>query len=189
MAAAARGGEPKAFETALQALEAKQLALGQVSRDYKDHLRVRTANLDEVRAALPTETVLIEFRQFRPFDFRTGTFGEPRLAALLLAGFDEPVLADLGPMAEVREAPLGAVSSSMQADTAAAALYRRLLVPPFAGAPECLGATGSHSTWAGPGLPAGDKPATTHIVARIVLSAASSGSSARSSSIASSATM
>ena len=41
LAAAARGGEPKAFETALQALEAKQLALGQVSRDYKDHLRAR----------------------------------------------------------------------------------------------------------------------------------------------------
>jgi hypothetical protein len=66
LAAAARGGEPKAFETALQALEAKQLALGQVSRDYKDHLRVRTANLDELRAALPTEAVLIEFRQFQP---------------------------------------------------------------------------------------------------------------------------
>ena len=102
MAAAARGGEPKAFETALQALEAKQLALGQVSRDYKDHLRVRTANLDDLRAALPAEAVLIEFRQFRPVDFRTGTFGEPRLAALLLAGFDEPVLADLGPLAELR---------------------------------------------------------------------------------------
>ena len=51
LAAAARSDAPKeVFETAMQGLEAKQLALGQVSRDYKDHLRVRTANLDDVRA-------------------------------------------------------------------------------------------------------------------------------------------
>ena len=114
--AAARSDKPEAFDTALQALEAKQLALGQVSRDYKDHLRVRTANLDDLRAALPAETVLIEFRQFQPVDFRTGELGEPRLAALLLAGFDEPVLADLGPLAAVRAvrrgaAPAGAISA------------------------------------------------------------------------------
>jgi hypothetical protein len=55
-----------------------ELELGQVSRDYKDHLRVRTANLDDLRAALPTEAVLIEFRQFQRVDFRSGASGEPR---------------------------------------------------------------------------------------------------------------
>jgi hypothetical protein len=72
--------------------------------------------------------VLIEFRQFRSADFRTGTFGEPRVAALVLAGFDDPVIADLGPLGELRgsvEALLGQ-PSSMQADTAATSLYQRL---------------------------------------------------------------
>ena len=50
--------------------------------------------------ALPAGTVLIEFRQFQPVDFRTGKEGKPRLAALLLSGFDEPVLADRGPLAD-----------------------------------------------------------------------------------------
>jgi len=46
---------------------------------------------------------LVEFRQFRPVDFHTGESGEPRFAALLLAGFDEPVVADLGPVSEMRQ--------------------------------------------------------------------------------------
>ena len=101
VAGAARG-EPGAFAKALQALEAKQQALGEVSRDYKDHLRVQTANLDDLRAALPANAVLIEFRQFRQVDFRTGKLSEPRFAGLLLAGSDEPVVADLGPVSEMR---------------------------------------------------------------------------------------
>jgi len=129
--AAPRSEKPDGFETARQALEAKQLALGQISRDYKDHLRVRTANLDDLRAALPAGAVLIEFRQFQPFDFRKGAWGEPRLAAMLLGGFDEPMLADLGPLAEVRaliEALL-AQASSGKTDEAAGALYQRLFTP------------------------------------------------------------
>ena len=111
------------FEKALQELEAKQLALGAVSRDYKDHLRVMTANLDDLRAALPKGAVLIEFRQFRPVDFRAGTPGEPRFAAMLLTGSDEPVVADLGPVSEMRQ------STTTLDDEAAAALYRRLFAP------------------------------------------------------------
>jgi hypothetical protein len=84
----------------LAELEAQELKLGRVSRDYQDHLRVRTANLEEVRAALPPGTGLIEFRQYRPVDFRTWKGAEPHWAALLLVGFEEPVLVDLGPVAE-----------------------------------------------------------------------------------------
>ena len=121
LVAAARA-EPGAFDKTLQALEAKQLALGAVSRDYKDHLRVLTANVEDLRAALPASAVLIEFRQFRPFDFRTGTPGEPRFAAMLLAGSDDPVVTDLGPISEVGY-------TSVLDDQAAAALYRRLFAP------------------------------------------------------------
>jgi tetratricopeptide (TPR) repeat protein len=115
--------EPGAFDKALQALEAKQLVLGAVSRDYKDHLRVQAANLEDVRAAVPARAVLIEFRQFRPVDFRTGTPGEPRFAAMLLAGSDDPVVADLGPISDMHE-PTTALT-----DEAAATLYRQLFAP------------------------------------------------------------
>jgi hypothetical protein len=67
---AAARAEPGGFDKALQALEAKQQALGEVSRDYKDHLRAQTANLDDVGE------VLIEFRQFRQVDFRAGKLGD-----------------------------------------------------------------------------------------------------------------
>jgi tetratricopeptide (TPR) repeat protein len=115
--------EPGAFDRALQALEAKQLALGTVSRDYKDHLRVLTANLEDLRAALPAGAVLIEFRQFRPVDFRTGIPGEPRFAAMLLAGSDDPAVADLGPISEMAQ------TTPTLDDEAAAALYWRLFGP------------------------------------------------------------
>ena len=115
--------DPAAFEKVLQALEAKQQALGAVSRDYKDHLRVLTANLNDVQAALPAGAVLIEFRQFRPANSRTGTLGEPRFAGLLLAGFEEPVVVDLGLVSE-----LPRLTAALD-DAAAAALYQKLFAP------------------------------------------------------------
>jgi CHAT domain-containing protein/tetratricopeptide (TPR) repeat protein len=114
---------PSTFEKALQALEAKQQALGTISRDYKDHLRVMTASLDDVRAVLPASAVLIEFRQFRPIDFRNGQVGDPHLAALLLAGSDDPIVADLGPISELQP------RQTMLDDQTAATLYERLFAP------------------------------------------------------------
>jgi CHAT domain-containing protein len=119
LAGAARA-EPGGFDRALQALEAKQQAFGAVSRDYKDHLRVQTANLGDVQASLPAGAVLIEFRQFRQVDFHTGKLGEPRFAGLLLAGPDEPVVADLGPVSELR------LQDLVLSDEAAKALYQNL---------------------------------------------------------------
>jgi CHAT domain-containing protein len=111
------------FDNTLQALEAKQLALGAVSRNYKDHLRVLTANLDDLRAALPVGAVLIEFRQFQPAQFRTGTVGEEHFAALLLAGSDDPMVVDVGPVADIPQ-PVTVLD-----DETAAALYQRLFAP------------------------------------------------------------
>jgi hypothetical protein len=90
--AAVAQAKPQVLENTLQTLEAKQQALGAVSRVYKDHLRVLLANLDDLRAAIPSGAVLIEFRQFRQIDFSTGKPGNLRFAGLLLSGFDEPVV-------------------------------------------------------------------------------------------------
>jgi hypothetical protein len=40
--------------------------------------RVLSANLDDLRAVLPAGAVLVEFRQFRPFDFAPGEVGRAR---------------------------------------------------------------------------------------------------------------
>ena len=76
-----------------------------------------------MRAAVPARAVLIEFRQFRPVDFRTGTPGEPRFAAMLLAGSDDPVVADLGPISDMHQ------PTTELTDEAAAILYRQLFAP------------------------------------------------------------
>jgi hypothetical protein len=52
--------------------------------------------------------------------------GEPQLAALLLAGVDEPVVADLGPVSELRELAKSLVTTSSAAPSA---LYQRLFAP------------------------------------------------------------
>jgi CHAT domain-containing protein/tetratricopeptide (TPR) repeat protein len=120
---AAAQGAPDALEKTLQALEAKRQALVDVSPDYKNHLQVQTASFEALRAALPAGAVLIELRQFRPVDFRTGKPGERRFAGLLLAGFDEPVVADLGLVPEFQQ-----LATSLD-DEAAAKLYQRLFAP------------------------------------------------------------
>jgi tetratricopeptide (TPR) repeat protein len=122
LAAAARGA-PDAFGKTLQALEAKQQELVDASPEYRTRLRVQTASLDEVRAALPASAVLIEFRLFRPVDFPTGKVGEPRFAGLLLSGSDEPIVVDLGPVSELQQ-----LATALD-DQAATKLYQRLTAP------------------------------------------------------------
>jgi len=115
---------PDAFEKTLQALERKRRELIAASPEYRNRLRVLTADLDDVRAALPAGAALIEFRQFRPADpHGRGKRGEPRFAGLLLASVGEPVVADLGPASELREL------ATAPDDLAAAKLYGRLFAP------------------------------------------------------------
>jgi CHAT domain-containing protein/Flp pilus assembly protein TadD len=106
------------FDQTLQQLENKQRMLGAVSQDYKDHLRVQASNLDDEQSTLPADAVLVEFRQFRPMDFKTGKLGEPHFAAMLLSGHSDPVFADLGP---IRNLPSD--------DMTTASLYQKLFSP------------------------------------------------------------
>ncbi|MCS3932080.1 CHAT domain-containing protein/Tfp pilus assembly protein PilF [Bradyrhizobium elkanii] len=120
LSGAARGAS-NTYDEALRAWETKQRALGELSRDYNDHLRVLTANFDDLRKALPVGAALVEFREFQLVDFRRGRLDEePHFAALLLAGSDEPVVVDLGPISELGR------STAELTDAAAAALYQKL---------------------------------------------------------------
>jgi CHAT domain-containing protein len=141
--AAAAQGAPDAIERILHALEAKRRDLIDANPDYKNRLRVQDASLDDVRKALPAGSALIEFRQFRAFDFRTQKWGELRFAGLLLTGSEEPILTDLGPVSEMQPlmtamatpvAPRGVEPEPAGAplsldDQAAAKMYQQLFAP------------------------------------------------------------
>ena len=131
LASLAHAGQGDAAAEVLGELEAKEAALGQVSRAYKDHLRVRTASLEEVRAVLPPGSGLLELRQYHPIDFQTGELAEARWAGLLLVGFEEPALLDLGPVAgtaRLLPALLQGTGAAAEED-AARQLHAQLLGP------------------------------------------------------------
>lgn len=70
-------------------------------------LEVEKVTLDQVLAALPQDSGLIEYRLFSPVEFKTGDSGELHLAALLLFGVLEAkrsfLFRDLGPFAEIEK--------------------------------------------------------------------------------------
>ncbi len=86
----------------LNALEAKEVQLAQLSREFKRHLEVRNANIADVRSGLPEGGALLELRRYRPVEFKSGESGEPRFAALLLTASGEMSLHDLGEVATTR---------------------------------------------------------------------------------------
>ena len=109
----------------LNELEAKEIRLAQISREFNRHLQVRGANVDDVRHSLPREGgALLELRVYQPFDFKVGKFGEPRWAALLLSATGEMFLHDLGPVAVTQELATKLRATHARAD--AAALYKHL---------------------------------------------------------------
>ena len=88
----------------LNELEAKEIRLAQISREFNRHLQVRSASVDDVRHFLPLDRgALLELRQYRPGDFKTGKLGEPHWAALLLPAAGDLSLHDLGPVAATQE--------------------------------------------------------------------------------------
>ena len=111
----------------LNELEAKEIRLAQISREFNRHLQVRGANADDVRHALPREGgALLELRLYEPVDFKTGKRGEPHWAALLLPAAGEVSLHDLGPVAATQNLARKLRATHARAAAAAAALYKNL---------------------------------------------------------------
>jgi CHAT domain-containing protein len=98
--------DPAALRASHEALETKELELARRSRPYEQHLKIRSADVDDVRAHLPQDSVLLELRLYAPVDFNTGTMRALHWLALFLPavpdGDQEFVLEDLGPVAETQ---------------------------------------------------------------------------------------
>ncbi len=109
----------------LNELEAKEIRLAQISREFNRHLQVRGANVDDVRHYLPRDGgALLELRVYEPFDFKTGKSSELHWAALLLPAAGELSLHDLGPVAETQDLVQKLRATHARAD--AATLYHHL---------------------------------------------------------------
>lgn len=67
-------------------LDAKELALGKVSRDYAQHLQVRNANLADLQLTLDPGEALLELRQYQKLDIQKLKPGEERYAGILITG-------------------------------------------------------------------------------------------------------
>ena len=93
------GGQAKQVEQLRHDLDARELSLGRLSRNYQRHLQVRNFNLRDLQQALPDRTALLEIRQYRPITFAPFSLSEPHWAGLLLTRDSIRVL-DLGSVAE-----------------------------------------------------------------------------------------
>ena len=125
-------GEGKAAEiAALTArMQAQEVALAQVSREYGQQLQARSLGLSDLRARLAPRAALLELREYRPFDFRTGSPGPWRWAGALLR-VDGLRVVDLGPAEPTAQAAQALLDDlgSPAGRQAAAALHEQLLGP------------------------------------------------------------
>lgn len=102
--------------------EAETALLAEAKR-FKSNLEVEKVTLDRVLSALPQDSALIEYRQFRSVDLKADKTGELHIAALLLLADPKAkqrfLFRDLGPLAEIEK--------HLKKETAEA--YKRLLGP------------------------------------------------------------
>ena len=118
----------------LGALEAK---LARLSRSFRGQQAARGVEWEAVQAALPPGSALLELRAYRPVDFKTRDFGEPRWLAMLLpetppahwaGGGAAPALRlwDLGPVADSADGFARLRSKRDEAGDAPSGLYQTL---------------------------------------------------------------
>src|SRR5262249_19717284 len=121
------GSETEQVEQLTHDLDARELALGRLSRNYQRHLQVRNFNVRDLQEALLDGTALLEIRQYRPITFAPVTFGDPHWAGLVLTR-DRIRVLDLGSVAETPQqiATILADVDGAGGRAAAQALYEQL---------------------------------------------------------------
>jgi len=130
LAKAFHGGVgPQQVEALTQALDTKERALGRLSRDYRDQLKVREANLTDLQGALEGGAVLVEFSRYQLVDFQKWTLGANRWAAVVVQGYDRVEAIDLGPVAGTDDLVGPLIAGGADAQDAGRALYDRLIAP------------------------------------------------------------
>ena len=124
------GGSGQAVKDLSAQLDARELELGRISRDYAPYLQVRSASLQDLRASLTPDSALLELRAYQPADFKSGQLGPWRWAGVLIPADGEIEVRDLGAATDTA-ALVQAMRDLLRrpAEAAAATLYRQLLAP------------------------------------------------------------
>ncbi|MEK8016269.1 MAG: CHAT domain-containing protein [Candidatus Parabeggiatoa sp.] len=95
----------KAIEENTKRLKEAELEMAELSSYYKSHLEFMAADIEQVRAKLPKNRALIEFRSYSCVDFNRGRiaegFGTHWMAVLLTK--DKTILKDLGPIKKTKK--------------------------------------------------------------------------------------
>ncbi len=119
-----RGEAGKDPATLRRELDAAENALRQKAGAMDPILAISDANLDRVAEKLPEDSGLIEFRSYRPYDFKTGKLGAPRWAAFLL-------LSDIEADRQIFVEDLGGIEAFLKSfndsEREKDVIYRRLL--------------------------------------------------------------
>jgi CHAT domain-containing protein/tetratricopeptide (TPR) repeat protein len=134
LALISRVGSRAEVAAVAEQLDTTQLALGKLSRTYGASLQARHANLNDVRvalASLPTQSALLEIRQFQPLDFRVDAKRPAHWAGVLISPTGETRVRDLGAVdaSAPKVASLLADPTGDDGRLAAATLYQQLLAP------------------------------------------------------------
>lgn len=121
------GGSGQEVKDLAGQLDAKELALGRISRDYASSLQVRNASLQDLRARLGPQSALLELRAYHPMDCKTWELGAWHWAGVLISADGEIEVHDLGAATDTRVHAI--LNNDPSAETAAGVLYRKLLAP------------------------------------------------------------
>jgi CHAT domain-containing protein len=105
-----RGASPEEHQSQIKALEQERAQLeAEVGRRSAGFYETSPPiTLESVRAALPTDSALVEFAVYRPYDWKAAedktAYGEPRYVAYIIRDRGEVRWAELGPAAEIDKA-------------------------------------------------------------------------------------
>jgi CHAT domain-containing protein len=123
------GGSGQQMKDLTAQLDAKELELGRISRDYAPYLQVKNASLQDLRAGLQPHSALLELRAYQPADFKSGGLGDWRWAGVLIPAEGEIEVRDLGPATETAAQVQAILANGPSAEAATAALSQQLLSP------------------------------------------------------------
>ena len=122
------GGSGQQVKDLTAQMDAKELELGRISRDYAPYLQVKNASVQDLRASLPPKSALLELRAYQPIDFKSGQRGVRHWAGVLMPA-GEIEVRDLGEENDTAAQVAAILANGPSADAATAALYQQLLAP------------------------------------------------------------
>ena len=109
-------------------LDAKELELGRISRDYAPYLQVKISSLQNLRASLPPHSALLELRAYRPARFKSEPY-DWRWAGVLIPAEGDIEVRDLGASSDTAAQVQVILANGAFAEEATTALSNQLLTP------------------------------------------------------------